>query len=224
MAKDLRPVRAVCANLSISSDELVRAFRLDDPPGWWLGDITRHGAFAQLGLRTADIVRRVNDQASWGVEHLADELQVSTTLTLDLTRDLRPTEQRVHVVDCPPVPPRAPAHLPRLPVRPICEWLVDDLNAVSGLPRRTQFLLHRGPDGQFDGYRALGVGLDTPQHLAGLRTGDLITAVNGLPTNGIASAFKAMEAIEGPWVEISLTRRGQPWVLPIRVVDCDDHP
>ena len=57
------------------------------------------------------------------------------------------------------------------------------INDLEGISRMGRALLHRGPDGEFDGYRLSAIRRNTLADQLGIKNGDIIHAVNGQPLN-----------------------------------------
>lgn len=81
-------------------------------------------------------------------------------------------------------------------------------------------LLHRGPDGEYDGYRLSAIRRGSLPDRAGLTNGDIVTAVEGHPLTSIQEGMAAVEAVKAAQpteVRVELRRRGSPMVLTIPV-------
>jgi type II secretory pathway component PulC len=76
-------------------------------------------------------------------------------------------------------------------------------------------LLHRGPDGEYDGYRLSAIRRGTIADSLGIKNGDVIHAVNGQPLNSVQAAMNAGSALAsgGNAFSIEVTRRGQKMTL-----------
>ncbi|MEQ1564737.1 MAG: type II secretion system protein GspC [Myxococcota bacterium] len=88
---------------------------------------------------------------------------------------------------------------------------ISDPEGIAGLGRA---LLHRGPDGEYDGYRLSAIRRNTLADQLGIKNGDIIHAVNGQPLNSVQSAMSAygtMRSESSFCFEIS--RRGSPQQL-----------
>lgn len=86
-----------------------------------------------------------------------------------------------------------------------------NMDELSGMARA---LLHRGPDGEYDGYRLSAIRRDTLPDKVGIRNGDIIHSVNGLQINSLDGAMKALDALKTqPNLKVEVTRRGQPTTL-----------
>ena len=57
-------------------------------------------------------------------------------------------------------------------------------------------LLHRGPDGQFDGYRMSAIRRDTLPDKLGIKNGDIVHEVNGYPLNSSSGAMTAFQSLQ----------------------------
>ncbi|MEZ4236791.1 MAG: type II secretion system protein GspC [Myxococcota bacterium] len=89
-----------------------------------------------------------------------------------------------------------------------------NINDLEGISRMGRALLHRGPDGEFDGYRLSAIRRNTLADQLGIKNGDIIHSVNGQPLNSVQSAMNAyntMRTESNFCFEIS--RRGSPTEL-----------
>lgn len=92
--------------------------------------------------------------------------------------------------------------------------LTNALSNMDELSTMARALLHRGPDGEYDGYRLSAIRRDTLPDKVGIRNGDIIHSVNGLPINSLDGAMKALDALRSsPNLKVEVTRRGQPVAL-----------
>jgi len=92
------------------------------------------------------------------------------------------------------------------------------LTGSTGAGREVRALLHRAHDGSFDGYRVSGIRVGSTADEVGLRNGDVVHAVNGLPLDSVQSAMEAYgEVRAGETLELRLTRAGEPHTLVIDV-------
>jgi type II secretory pathway component PulC len=89
-----------------------------------------------------------------------------------------------------------------------------NINDLEGISRMGRALLHRGPDGEFDGYRLSAIRRNTLADQLGIKNGDIIHSVNGQPLNSVQAAMTAyntMQTQSSFCFEIS--RRGTPTEL-----------
>ncbi|MCB9680357.1 MAG: hypothetical protein H6733_02720 [Alphaproteobacteria bacterium] len=92
--------------------------------------------------------------------------------------------------------------------------LDEKLNDLSALTREARALLHRGPDGEYDGYRLSAIRRGSVLDMLGVRNGDIIHSANGLDLNSVEGAMKALSALKGDGsLKFEVTRRGQPVTL-----------
>lgn len=78
---------------------------------------------------------------------------------------------------------------------------------------------HEGDDGRNDGMLIGGIGCGSDLHLAGLRSGDVVHAVNGREVRNYAQALLVYQKVKGDdRIEVQLTRRGKPHTLTYRLV------
>jgi len=84
------------------------------------------------------------------------------------------------------------------------------LNDLEGISRMGRALLHRGPDGEFDGYRLSAIRRNTIADKLGIRNGDIIHSVNGTPLNSMSAAMEAFNTMQNEKnFSFEVTRRGQ---------------
>ncbi|MEZ4322760.1 MAG: type II secretion system protein GspC [Myxococcota bacterium] len=84
------------------------------------------------------------------------------------------------------------------------------LSDLEGISRMGRALLHRGPDGEFDGYRLSAIRRNTIADKLGIRNGDIIHSVNGKPLNSMQSAMEAFNTMQNDAnFKFEVTRRGQ---------------
>lgn len=70
---------------------------------------------------------------------------------------------------------------------------------------------HRDTSGVPDGVQVGGIPCGSPLHLAGIRNGDIVHTINGVPITGIPSALAAYRKLRRADVlDVSLTRHGRP--------------
>lgn len=90
----------------------------------------------------------------------------------------------------------------------------EKLNDLAGLAREARALLHRGPDGEYDGYRLSAIRRGSLADKLGIRNGDIVHSVNGLELNSLDGAMRALEALRSEsGLKAEVTRRGQPVTL-----------
>jgi general secretion pathway protein C len=71
-------------------------------------------------------------------------------------------------------------------------------------------LLHRGPDGQFDGYRLSAIRRNTLADKLGIKNGDVIHSVNGKSLNSMSAAMDAYQTLTSEnEFSFEVTRRGE---------------
>ena len=91
--------------------------------------------------------------------------------------------------------------------RSLIDKYVGDMESISRMGRA---LLHRGPDGDFDGYRLSAIRRNTLADQLGIKNGDVVHSVNGQALNSVQGA---MGAYQGMMSEsnftFEITRRGQ---------------
>lgn len=92
--------------------------------------------------------------------------------------------------------------------RDMVEKQLSDLESLSRMGRA---LLHRGPDGQYDGYRLSAIRKGSLPDQIGIRNGDIIHSINGIDMNSLEGAMQAYESLRNESrLEVNVTRRGRP--------------
>lgn len=90
------------------------------------------------------------------------------------------------------------------------ETLDKYLSDLEGISRLGRALLHRGPDGEYDGYRLSAIRRNTIADKLGIRNGDIVHAVNGKPLDSMASAMEAFNTMRSEKnFSFEVTRRGK---------------
>lgn len=101
--------------------------------------------------------------------------------------------------------------------------LIDqNLNDLEGLSKLGRALLHRGADGEYDGYRLSAIRRGSLADQLGIRNGDIIHMVNGTSLNSVQGAMEAFQGLTGSLsagsnFKFEVTRRGQPTTLTYNV-------
>jgi general secretion pathway protein C len=95
--------------------------------------------------------------------------------------------------------------------RDLFEKNINDLESISKMGRA---LLHRGPDGEFDGYRLSSIRRGSLAEQLGIKNGDVIHAVNGEQLNSMQAAMNAYNTMRTQSSFcFEVTRRGAPTEL-----------
>lgn len=85
---------------------------------------------------------------------------------------------------------------------------------LAALQKEARALLHRGPDGEYDGYRLSAIRRGSMLDQIGVRNGDIVHSVNDLGLNSVDGALKALDQLKGQSaLKVQVTRRGQPVTL-----------
>jgi general secretion pathway protein C len=99
--------------------------------------------------------------------------------------------------------------------RALLDEQLNDLEGLSGMGRS---MLHRGPDGQFDGYRLSALRRGSLPDQLGIRNGDIVHKVNDMPLDSVQGAMQAFSTLQnGSSFKFEVTRRGQPVTLSYTV-------
>jgi len=95
--------------------------------------------------------------------------------------------------------------------RSMIDEQLSDLSSVAKMGRSS---LHRGPDGEYDGFRLSAIRRGTLPDQIGIRNGDVVHSVNGIPLNSVQAAMGALQALQNESaLEVEITRRGQKTTL-----------
>ncbi len=86
-----------------------------------------------------------------------------------------------------------------------------NINDIESLSKMGRALLHRGPDGEYDGYRLSAIRKGTLPDQLGIKNGDIIQSVNGQPLNSMQSAMEAYNTMKSQQnFCFTVSRRGTP--------------
>jgi len=91
--------------------------------------------------------------------------------------------------------------------RSLIDKYIGDMESISRMGRA---LLHRGPDGEFDGYRLSAIRRNTLADQLGIKNGDVVHSVNGQALNSVQGAMGAYQGMMNESnFTFEITRRGQ---------------
>lgn len=177
----------------------------DDIDGFRISAIRSGTPLEQLGLKNGDIVHGVEDFSLLNVDEAMnayEAIQDADHITLDITRRGERMELALDLTAPFDVDEDdEPAVMPSL------DQLLEDPEALSKMGRA---LLHRGPDGEFDGYRLSGIRRGSPPDLLGFENGDVVHELNGHPLTSMEEAMNAYHALRGATgLDATVTRRGE---------------
>lgn len=86
-----------------------------------------------------------------------------------------------------------------------------NINDLESLSKMGRALLHRGPDGEYDGYRLSAIRKGTLPDQLGIKNGDIIQSVNGQPLNSMQAAMDAYNTMKSQQnFCFTVSRRGTP--------------
>ncbi|MEN0062643.1 MAG: type II secretion system protein GspC [Myxococcota bacterium] len=92
--------------------------------------------------------------------------------------------------------------------RDLFDKYINDMESITKLGRA---LLHRGPDGSFDGYRLAAIRRNTLADQLGIKNGDIIHSVNGEPLTSLQAAMNAYNTMQSESnFCFEITRRRKP--------------
>ena len=99
--------------------------------------------------------------------------------------------------------------------RSLINEYIGDIDSISRLGRA---LPHRGPDGEFDGYRLSAIRRNTLADQLGIKNGDVVHTVNGAVLNSVPSAMNAYQTMMNEdSFSFEVTRRGQRMTLEYEI-------
>lgn len=149
-------------------------------------------------LEPPALLVREADAQSARVVHVGEQVAGRTLVAITAGRA---------VWDPPDAPIEAGSPLP-LSRADLERWVADPAAREAEVGR---FLLHRGADGEHDGYRISGVRSGSVADAAGIKNGDVITRVGDLPFASQAEAEAAWRAVSGGDAFcVDLLRRAEP--------------
>jgi general secretion pathway protein C len=86
-----------------------------------------------------------------------------------------------------------------------------NINDFESLSKMGRALLHRGPDGEYDGYRLSAIRKGSLPDQLGIKNGDIIQSVNGQPLNSMQGAMEAYNSMKTQQnFCFTVSRRGSP--------------
>jgi type II secretion system protein C len=89
---------------------------------------------------------------------------------------------------------------------------------IEGISRMGRALLHRGADGEFDGYRLSAIRRNTLADQLGIKNGDVVHSVNGSPLTSVQNAMSAYQTMMNEdSFTFEVTRRGQKVTLEYEI-------
>jgi len=96
--------------------------------------------------------------------------------------------------------------------------LAAQLIDVEGLAAQIRIIPHKDSGGDIDGYRLSAVRRDSLFDKLGIKNGDIINVVNGLPVTSLEAAVNAYKSIQNEArFEVELTRRAQKQILEFEI-------
>ncbi len=86
-----------------------------------------------------------------------------------------------------------------------------NINDLESLSKMGRALLHRGPDGEYDGYRLSAIRKGSLPDQLGIKNGDIIQSVNGQPLNSMQAAMESYNTMKTQQnFCFTISRRGTP--------------
>jgi len=88
--------------------------------------------------------------------------------------------------------------------------------SIDAISRTGRALLHRGPDGEFDGFRVSAIRRGSLADSCGLKNGDIVHEVGGHALDSMESAMAAYQLLASESeIAVQITRRGEPVTLTL---------
>jgi serine protease Do len=182
-----------------------------DTKGALVADVTPGGPAQTAGLRSGDLVLRIDGKDVSGASDLTRRVGMAKAggaLDLDIRRDGRPMKLTVRPGDRPSEEKLAANDSPKAGADG-----VDPASSVLGM--------QLAPDAKGEGVRVAGVARGSKAAELGLRTGDVIVRAGDRATRSaddLAQAVKAAQASGRKQVLLLVARNGQRTFLPVEIV------
>lgn len=162
------------------------------PRAYGIGQLVQGAEIVEIYERKVKLRR--NNEFEW---LLLDEEKEVTTASRTTESVSAPTEDVEQKSDTEFVVSRA-----------MLDEALSDLDALAKMGRA---LMHRGPDGEIDGYRLSAIRRGTLADKLGIRNGDVVHSVNGMPLTSMQGAMSALQSLQSESnLKFEVTRRGQP--------------
>jgi serine protease Do len=195
------------------SPDLAGQFGLKEAKGALVGEVQADSPADKAGFRVGDVIVKYDGNPVEGTGHLRNavaQTAVGTKVRVGIIRDKRPMELEVTIGELPaelaganpgPAQSQGEAVLSGVEVANLTPEMADRLQ----IPRSSQ------------GVVITGLEPDSPAQKGGLQTGDLILAVNQVPTRNVTEFKKATSRIkEGESVLLLISRQGRKVFLVIK--------
>lgn len=189
--------------LGLTADDTV-----DAPRGVRVLEVVEGQAAAQAGLRTGDLITRIDDRPIRAMDDMAQALEGKLAGTkLAITAMRGEAQQRFSVTlgrraaptaaqeNPPPAASPPAADRPRLGVRTV--GVSDDIRRQNNLPAAR-------------GAHVISVAVGSPAERAGIPLGAIITAVDATPVGTPQQLAEAIQNAPAGAVELTYVHRGQP--------------
>ena len=179
MDQIIRDGRVVRGSLGVAiqplTPDLARQFKLSEPAGALIGDVTSGSSAAQAGLKPGDVITEFNEKKIADPRHLrliVSQMKPGTKVSFTILREGK--ERKINAV----LGEMAAHKMPTMPRTspPKLESDVLDGVTVTDLDSRTR--THLKIPSSIPGSLVLEVEGDSPAYAAGLRPGDVIQEIN----------------------------------------------
>lgn len=192
--------------------------RADGPTLLRRADLARHTRLADalFGETSSDVLVAVDEHRLDSTEGLARAWEAARTRPSFCARGLhrgKPFERCFAVHDDDALV--GPTSEERTVAREDVPFL-HDIDLATGLGRA---LLHRGQDGEFDGYRLSAMRNGSFLREQGLQNGDIVQSLDEIPLRSVDGALRALDALhERDVVTLRGQRRGSPFEIRYHLV------
>jgi serine protease Do len=189
---------------------LAESFGLDRPRGALISQLQLGGPADRGGLQPGDVIVRFDGSeigTSADLPHVVGLIRPGSEVNIDIIRDRQPQQLRVEVGGLgadeePSVADTADPVQVGGRIGVVVEDISDQLQSRWGIS---------------GGVLVAEVAPESPAAEAGVRTGDVITLINGAPITSLETYERALEQLEsGRSVPVRLVRRGAPLFIGLK--------
>jgi len=215
------------AQIQPFTKEMAEAQGLGDVKGAIVADLVEGGPAQKGGLLPEDVITAVNGVAIKSGSELTrevakgrpgDTLKLSVLRggkprTIDIKSGVRPTEKELALSDDDS--DEGGAEAPAKPQVQKSEALGMSLAPIDDAARRTYSI-----DPSVRGVLIDGVKASSDAGEKGLRKGDVLTSINGVPVTSASQVNAAVDAakkLQRPSVNLRIIRAGRPTIVPLKI-------